>query len=178
MLHDEWKRLVSETVSKTKNKRSMKRNIYALLVMTFLLLGNITSFSFANCWGVLDNGVGNWTVASNCTVNGWLYSAWGNTTVGSNTVTIASDAALITNLVSNSITFTSGKILFSGNGTLYGNSADFTWYNPDTPTGTAIDSGSYTNCPSGKNARNPITNSLVTTNSPVDASRRGWVVCK
>lgn len=154
----------------------MKRNIYLLIAFLFICLGNIITFSSADCGGALDNGAGNWTVAGNCTVSNGIYSAWGNTTIGTRTVTIASNAALITNLVSNTVTFTTGKIELTGNATIYGESSEFTWYNPDTPTGSSVNGGGITNCPAGTSAWNPITNSAATT--VVHASRRGWVICK
>jgi hypothetical protein len=92
-------------------------------------------------------------------------------------VTVASNAALIVDFTNDKMTFTTGKALLSGNAVIYdAYSGGRAWYNPDTPTGTSVSGGSYTNCPSGTSAWNPITKSNATTK--VYASRRGNVICK
>jgi len=153
----------------------MKKIIFIPFLIASLLF---TSFqiTYANCWGALTNGVSTWTVASNCTVSNGLYSIWNDVIVWARTVTVASNAALLLDWNNNKMTFTTGKVLLQWNGTLYGEHSEFTWYNPDTPTGTAVTSGSFTNCPSWKTAWNPIVNWNATT--PVKASRRWYIPCK
>lgn len=155
--------------------KKMKKIIFILILIVSLLF---TSFqiTYASCWGVLDDGLSVWTVASDCTVSDWLYSIWNDVIVWARTVTVASNAALLLDWNNNKMTFTTGKVLLQWNATLYWEHSEFTWYNPDTPTGVAVTSGSYTNCPTWKTAWNPITNSNATI--PVRASTKWYIPCK
>lgn len=156
----------------------ISRKIKIIFFLSFLFILQIFPQVTANCGGALDNWVSNWTVAADCTISNWLYSAWGNTIVGTNTITIASNAALITNFSANNMTFTTGKILMSGNAVVYGETTGYTWYNPDTPTGTVVTGGSYTTCAPGTQAWNPITKNFIPSGTIIEASRRGWVICR
>jgi len=157
----------------------MKKRTYIKIGILCVILGGLFVWNvWSSCGGALNNGRGNWTPGTNCTISNGLYSVWWDMTVAGNTITVSSNAALIMNLQSKKITFTSGRINLSGNGKIYGETTEYTWYNPDTPTGSWCGNGGRcTSCPSGKSAWNPITRWFVNGNE-VYASRRWWVVCK
>lgn len=142
------------------------KKILAVLLILSLVFGSVT-IANANCWGAIENGLSNWTVASNCTISDWLYSVWGVIDVNSKIVTISSNAALIVDWKNDKMTFTTWKVLMSWNANIY--SAISGTYVSYTQAGV-------TNCPSGTSAWNPITRSNATTK--VNASRSGRVVCK
>ncbi len=127
---------------------------------------------WANCGGVLTPGIWNWTVASNCTVSNWLYSVWWDATVGTRTVTIASNAALVMNFNSKKMTFSTGKALMSGGGVIYGNISGYQWYSP------AASQTNSTACPSWQKAWNPITRNFIPSGTSVNASYSWWAICK
>lgn len=153
----------------------MKKKIFITFLITLLTLGNI-KFLYGSCWGVLTNWRNNWTVGSNCTISNGIYSVWWVIDVNSRTVTIDSDAALVVDWNDDRMTFTTGKILMSGDAVIYDviSTDGYVPYD-DTSTWVAVPWGRRTNCPSGT-VYNPITRSSATTT--VNASIDGRLACK
>ena len=146
---------------------------YKLHILLAVLLSAFTSMQVsASCWWVLTPGINNWTAASNCTVSNGLYSIWWDATIGTRTVTIASNAALIMNFDSKKMTFSTGKVLMSGGAVVYGNTAGYQFYGPDSSVTTS------TSCSSWQRAWNPITRNFIPSGTDVNASYSWWVVCK
>jgi hypothetical protein len=148
----------------------MRRILLSIILLLWVLLIS-TQHSYASCGWVLTNGLGNWTVASNCTISWGIYSVWWVIDVNSRTVTIANDAALVVDWNDDRMTFTTGKVLLTWNGTIHdGLLPENGWYNPYTATSWV------TNCPSGTSVWNPITNSSSSTRYYVS---RAWrLICK
>jgi len=145
----------------------MKKIFITLLLTISLVFWNYIQAN-ANCWWVLENGLNNWTVASNCTISNGLYSVWWVIDVNSRTVTISSNAALVVDWTNDKMTFTTGKVNMSWNAAMY--DALQHPYTPYTATSWV------TNCPSGTNVYNPIVRGTATTK--VNASHNGRLICK
>jgi hypothetical protein len=148
----------------------MRKILLSILLLLWVLLSS-TQTSYGSCGGVLTNGLGNWTVASNCTISWGIYSVWWVIDVSSRTVTIASDAALVVDWKDNRMTFTTGKVLMSWNGTIH--DSQLAENGGNNPYGA---NSWVTNCPSGTSVWNPITNSSSSTR--YYASQAWRLICK
>lgn len=156
----------------------MKLRLITLIIFTLSLLAFNSTKLYANCGGVLENGLSNWTVASNCTISNGLFSVWGVIDVNTRTVTINSNAALIVDWQDDRMTFTTGKVLMSGNAAIHDALLpENGWYNAYGDAGTISNlNNGITNCPSGTTVYNPIVRWNAT--SRVNASHRGRLICK
>lgn len=144
----------------------------SILLVSFLSIYSISillsPMSYASCGGLLKRWMWDWNLTGNCTISWGLYTVWWNINVWPYTLTVANNASLVTNLRDKKITFTSWKINLWTNGTVYGDRAEMIWYGEWSPA--------ITNCPSGKKVWNPISKSTPT--SVVNASTRGYIICK